>query len=285
MTKSSDIAGQTTGIGSLPRGGEKEVLDQAFALDIPYFPTLPTLGGNETLIGQGLAGFGEEPTTDFSPGLLWRPYLERLAQDPRPWAKLQLVGPVTASQSLSDPGLSEGLAAWLIHRAVSMLAEVQKLGKKVLLVLDEPAWSFGEEDSGLRSTLEILGAENAVVGLHCCAGVDLSPLLEWPLDFLSFDFSLASPWEDVERLRSFRHRGGRLALGVVPTAVTSAWHPPKEVERCRSRLRAALGAAEAEEVLRESLLTPACGLGLRSPEESAAVYAALKEFQHEVYRS
>jgi hypothetical protein len=127
--------------------------------------------------------------------------------------------------------------------------------------------------------VEALREKGALVGIHCCAAGDLSPFLDWPLDLLSFDFSLASPWEDAERLWVFRHRGGRLALGVVPTVVSSAWHPRKEVERCRSRLKAALDAADAEEVLRESLLTPACGLGFRTAEESTAVFAALASFQ------
>jgi len=127
--------------------------------------------------------------------------------------------------------------------------------------------------------LQSLRQRGALVGLHCCAAGDLSPFLEWPLDFLSFDFSLASPWEDAERLSVYRRRGGRLALGVIPTALTSAWQPKREVERCRSRMRAALGSAEAEEVLHESLLTPACGLGMRGPAERDAVFAALAEFQ------
>src|SRR5919106_5290812 len=98
MTKSSDIAGLRTGIGSLPPAEEKEVLDQAFAVDIPYFPSLPALGENETLLGQGLAGFPEQGPEALSPGRLWKAFLERLTRDPRPWAKLQLVGPATAAR-------------------------------------------------------------------------------------------------------------------------------------------------------------------------------------------
>lgn len=277
MTKSSDIAGQSTGIGSLPPEDEKAVLDRAFAVDIPYFPNVPVLGENETMLGQGLAGFSEG-AVDSSPGLLWRPYLERLAQDPRPWTKLQLVGPVTAAARRDD------LEDWLLKRAEFLLGEVEKLGKKAIFFFDEPALLGRDPSPGLKRMVEVLRDRGVLVGIHCCAAGDFDPYLDWPLDFLSFDFSLASPWEDAERLWVFRQRGGRLALGVVPTSLTSAWHPKKEVERCRSRLRAALGAADAEELLRESLLTPACGLGLRSPEEASAVFAALKEFKDEVHR-
>jgi hypothetical protein len=285
MAKSSDIAGQITGIGSLPLGEEKTVLDQAFAVDIPYFPSLPVLAESETLLGQGLAGFPDAKPEAFSPGLLWQPYLERLAHDPRRWTKLQLLGPTTAAQAIPDAVDEAALGGWLLRRAVGMLGEVRKLGKQAVFFLDEPGLLNAEPAPSLRRILEGLRAEGALVGLHCCAAGDLGEFLDWPLDLLSFDFSLASPWEDAERLWVFRHRGGRLALGVVPTAVTSAWHPKQEVERCRSRLRAALDEADAEEVLRESLLTPACGLGLRSPEESAAVFAALKEFQHELHHT
>ncbi len=284
MTKSSDIAGQSTGIGSLPPAEEKEVLDQAFAVDIPYFPTLPALGKNDTLLGQGLAGFPNGPT-DMSPGLLWEPYLERLAVDPRPWTKLQWAGPATLLGARPDLNQeAERLEEWVLKRGRFLLAEVQNLGKKAIFFLDEPALLLAEPLESVKRIAEGLRESGALVGIHCCAAGDFDPFLDWPLDFLSFDFSLASPWEDAERLWVFRHRGGRLALGVVPTSLTSAWHPKKEVERCRSRLRAALDVAEAEEVLRESLLTPACGLGLRSPEECAAVFAALGEFKDYVHR-
>ena len=285
MTKSSDIAGQITGIGSLPPADEKEVLDRAFTVDIPYFPTLPALGGNEPLIAQGLAGFPEGPF-DGSPGLLWRPYLERLAVDPRPWTKLQWAGPATLLGARPDVSSEDRrrVEEWILQRAGYLLGEIQNLGKKAIFFLDEPTLLAAQPSASLRRIVEALRERGALVGIHCCAGGDFDPFLDWPLDFLSFDFSLASPWEDAERLWVFRHRGGRLALGVVPTSLTSAWHPKKEVERCRSRLRAALDAAEAEEVLRESLLTPACGLGLRSPEECAAVFAALGEFKDYVHR-
>ncbi|HKY63836.1 MAG TPA: hypothetical protein VJR29_10480 [bacterium] len=282
MTKSSDIAGRTTGIGSLPPEDPKAVLDRAFAVDIPYFPTQPALGENETMLGQGLAGFLEGPA-DFAPGLLWRLYLERLARDPRPWTKLQWVGPATLLQAqakwVGDPERRRLLEEWLLKRAEFLLAEVSNLGKKVLLFLDEPGLLRAAPLESGRRIVEALRQRGALVGIHCCEAGDFDPFLDWPLDFLSFDFALASPWEDAERLWVFRHRGGRLALGVVPTSLTSAWHPKKEVERCRSRLAAALDTAEAEEVLRESLLTPACGLGLRSPEECVRVFEALQEFQ------
>ena len=285
MTKSSDIAGQTTGVGSLPPAEEKEVLDRAFTVDIPYFPTLPAMDKKELLIAQGLAGFPEGPA-DASPGLLWQPYLERLALDPRPWTKLQWAGPATLLGARPDltPEDRQRVEEWVLKRAGFLLGEVQNLGKQAVFFLDEPALLLAEPAENLKRIVESLRERGALVGIHCCAAGDFDRFLDWPLDFLSFDFSLASPWEDAERLWVFRHRGGRLALGVVPTSLTSAWHPKKEVERCRSRLRAALDTAEAEEVLRESLLTPACGLGLRSPEECAAVFAALGEFQDYVHR-
>lgn len=287
MTKSSDIAGQITGIGSLPPDDEKAVLDRAFAVDIPYFPSVPAWGEKETMLGQGLAGF-PEGEIELAPSLLWQPYLERLARDPRPWAKLQWLGPVTALRSKPDwaanPLLRRSLEDWILKRAEFLLGEVEKLGKKIVFFFDEPALLSEEPSEGLKRMVEKLRERGSLVGIHCCAGGDFDPYLDWPLDFLSFDFALASPWEDAERLWVFRQRGGRLALGVVPTSLTSAWHPKKEVERCRSRLRAALGSAEAEELLRESLLTPACGLGMRSLEDYAAVFAALSEFKDEVHR-
>lgn len=332
MIKSSDIPPlATTGIGSLPGGDARAALEAAFAVDIPYFPSLPALDPGEGLLVQALAGFpgvstagkgelnfsaerwraeggtfrarlkgGLSPAELFplGPGLLWEDFLARLKRDPRPWAKVQLLGPVTARVALEaaaegglpeDPELDAQLLAWLFVKAEAMAATLTGLGKRVLFFWDEPGLGIARASAAtqaLRSSLEALKNLGATVGVHCCGAWDVAEASAWPVDALSLDLALAGPtWlEDPAALRGLRGRGGRLALGIVPTRIPSAWNSRREVEEWRTRFAAALGEDEAKDLLAEALLTPACGLGTRTETEADQVFRRLHEVKLEMLR-
>ncbi|MDL1872980.1 hypothetical protein FBR05_12385 [Deltaproteobacteria bacterium PRO3] len=332
MIKSSDIPSlATTGIGSLPGRDARAALQTAFAVDIPYFPSLPALDPGEGLLVQALAGFpgvsvagkgelrfseedwraqgrtfrarlkeGLEVAEVFpsGPGLLWEDFLARLERDPRSWAKVQLLGPVTARVALEaaaegglpeDPELDAQLLAWLFVKAEAMAAALTRLGKRVLFFWDEPALGIARAAAAtqaLRSSLEALKNLGATVGVHCCGAWDVVEVSAWPADALSLDLALAGPaWlGDPAALRGLRGRGGRLALGIVPTRIPSAWNSRREVEEWRTRFADALGEAEARALLAEALLTPACGLGTRTEAEAAEVWRRLEEVKSELMR-
>lgn len=341
MIKSSDIPPlATTGIGSLPHRQCAPALDSAFAVDIPYFPTLPGLEAKEGILAQALTGFpgvfvksggelsfewsawerGREALTErlgrallrgpgkdalpIPEGGMWDLFLKRAAGDSRIWFKAQMLGPITAVLALG--GLEDApvhqamelvaqLSEWLFAKALAMYAELARLGKRVLFFWDEPG--LGSPGAArapgrwaaehLRERIEELKNMGATVGLHCCGKWNFQETLDWPLDVLSFDAALMGEMllSEPERLASFRERGGRLALGLVPTEIASTWNFRREVEQWRTRCVTALGEEAARGVLAESLLTPACGLGLRSVEEAEQVFRLLQEIQSEMSRS
>lgn len=331
MIKSSDIpAPATTGIGSLPHRDGASALDGSFAVDIPYFPTLPGLDPQQGMLIQGLAGVpgislakggvlsfdraafragreafaeklqlvcGSGPRIIFPAGAggLWDRFVERAAADSRPWVKTQWLGPVTAVLALEDltPGSFTQaedvtlLGDWLAAQAAAMAGELTRHGKQVLFFWDEPGLGStrAREGAGARAAKYLLDGIGALknsdlkVGIHCCGKWDLAEVLSWPLDVISFDAGLSG--DDLlaapEGLRAFRKQGGRLALGLVPTQLASTWNSRQEVEQWRTRFFTALGEAAAQDLLAESLLTPACGLGSRTMAEAEAVFTALDE--------
>ena len=237
------------------------------------------------------------------PGGMWDLFLQRAESDSRYWFKFQLLGPVTASLALrgletAAPELAMELVAqvseWLFAKALAMSSELSRRGKRVLFFWDEPGlgtslshspqarWALEhlQERSG---ELRNLGIQ---VGVHCCGDWDAVEALAGEWDFLSLDASVSGEGilAKSELLRAFHRRGGRLALGLVPTEPPSTWNSRQEVEQWRARFAAALGEGDAKGILAESMLTPACGLGLKKLEGSEAVFRLLQEVKIEMSR-
>ena len=106
-------------------------------------------------------------------------------------------------------------------------------------------------------------------------------MLELPLKFLSFDtgLNLGEILREKEPLLAFFRRGGRLALGLIPTQIPDNWQPERVCEDIIKSLFEAFGPKMGNKILTQSLLSPACGLGLRSIEESRQVFQELKKVQ------
>jgi Methionine synthase II (cobalamin-independent) len=269
----------STGIGSLPYLEVEPALDAAFAVDLPYLPTLPQLGPEEGILAQG-------------PGRAWEGFLRRVERAKPSWVKLQGVGPVTLSAARQElePESFDRQIRESIAQAQARVKALRMLGRKVLFFIDEPSlFQMHPEEPGfhalrlrLQAMAEALHAAGARVGVHCCGPVDFTPLWRLPLDVLSFDaaLSLDAFLAGGEGLQAWLDHGGRPALGAVPTAISGAWNCAREVQGCLSGFTAALGEDLGRRVLGESLLTPACGLGLRDVAEAERVMAALQEFKN-----
>lgn len=230
-----------------------------------------------------------------SPSSLWPQFLKRCHAEDPPWVKLQLVGPVTLAISLAATrDISKEIQSKLYHsatelvlaRAIAMVQALKQGGREVLFFWDEPSlgclnledpWQMRAWER-LKKMIAELGGEGAEVGLHCCGAVELSRLLGLPLKVLSFDtsLSLASLMGASSKIRTWRSQGGRLALGLIPTKIPRGWDLEKSARAIREAFKNAFGV-EGEEMLRKSLLTPACGLGLRTQEEASEVMAQLKK--------
>jgi hypothetical protein len=119
------------------------------------------------------------------------------------------------------------------------------------------------------------------LGVHCCGNTDWSLLLDAPIDILSFDsYGYGDSLLLYEKsLQAFLTQGGRLAWGLVPTGEELVRESGDSLwERFQGQVRqVAAGGKEIREVLTQSLLTPACGLGYLTPENALRALKLLGE--------
>jgi hypothetical protein len=169
---------------------------------------------------------------------LWKPFVRAVAGRKPVIAKAQLAGPgAIAAYGAGRAPLQE--------KATRMARELKAAGTTPWIVFDEPLTSAPSPE--LPALLAAVRREGALTGLHCCAQAPWAEVLALDLDVVSFDARLSL---DAVLATGFR---GRLCLGVTPEL----------------QLDAAL--------LRRSLISPPCGLGLETLESMARVLTALSE--------
>jgi hypothetical protein len=127
-----------------------------------------------------------------------------------------------------------------------------------------------------------LQREGALVGLHCCSNTRWGDLLNLGLDILSIDarLSLDAVLEDSGAFWKFLSGGSTLSLGIVPTDIATGYQLGELVDSVEASLRATAPRGVAfEAVLSQMLLTPACGLGMRSALDAERIVAEVKQAQ------
>jgi len=309
----------TTGIGSLPHTQLELALQQAFSLDIPYVPQLPRRDPAEYMIPQALAGLPglrhdtegnaaidaaewERGAAALGDGLnralagelatfaAWRPFLWEVESRRAPFAKAQIAGPTTARWvvTLDDgrrveevPDLDRAIYRILLARALSMVRAIRERGATPIFFFDEPGlYALDPKDprhlvalQELRIAIAALKREGALAGLHCCGNTAWELLLGLGMDYLSLDvrLSLEAVLGAAPALRHFTEGGGCLALGIVPTNLGAEYDLGEVVALAR--------AALVEIPLEKCLLSPACGLALRSIPDCERVFADLARAQ------
>jgi len=150
---------------------------------------------------------------------------------------------------------------------------LRRLNPRTILFLDEPSMAaFGsayyslDRDRVIGAINEVTAGLTGLTGVHCCGNTDWSVLIDAGLDVLSFDAYYYAKNLSLypEALAGFLARGGVLAWGIVPTDTADAAR--EDAASLVARLEEALGwladkGLERGSVLRQSLITPSCGLG------------------------
>lgn len=204
--------------------------------------------------------------------------------------KGQVTGPVSWGLGVTDEGrrpalydevLADALAKHLRMKAAWQEKALQALCPNTIIFMDEPYMaSFGSafvslsREKVLALWGEVLGGIQGLRGLHCCGNTDWSVVLSAPIDILSFDAYDYGQTLSLypEEVRRFLGRGGIIAWGIVPTQEEPLGK--EDLESLLARLEEAMGFLERkgmprERLLRQSLITPACGLGSLSPQAAA----------------
>lgn len=267
----------STGIGSLPPMDLKEIWAGVFSLDIPYLPIFPQADPSEQMLQQ-LQGNPPKALGEF---------LKQVERSKPQWVKLQWPGPHTLAMTGAEDfrGKAERMEKFILN----LIHPVRELCPNVLFFFDEPGLSVldvhqGHQKEGiedLKLWTEELKEEGVTVGVHCCSDAPWEALLKLPLDVIAFDaeLSLVSILKEKQRLKKWHETGGRLAIGIVPTLLTNGWDADERARVTRQAAEQFLGKKAGKEMIKSSLLTPACGLGLRSAEQTREVFRELKKVQ------
>eukprot|EP01022_Parablepharisma_sp_SALTPOND_P015559 TRINITY_DN2212_c0_g1_i1.p1 TRINITY_DN2212_c0_g1~~TRINITY_DN2212_c0_g1_i1.p1 ORF type:complete len:425 (+),score=137.63 TRINITY_DN2212_c0_g1_i1:61-1335(+) len=248
----------------------------------------------ERLMSAPLEEFAPEPA--FAAG--WPLFLEAVGAargDAFPWLKGHVTGPVTmclavpgtdGKSLLYDDEAAEAVARGLGAAAGAQAAALAALGRGVMIFIDEPALSgFGSAFTPVsrETVLALLGAcfeeardrSRAVLGVHCCGNTDWSLLVDSGADVINLDSAgygdhlLLYP----ESVAQLLERGGAVAWGAVPTLDYKGNETAKGLWAGLHALLVGFEEKGLDKALlaRQSLVTPACGMGGLSVEQALAI--------------
>ncbi|MEW6109097.1 MAG: hypothetical protein AB1632_08065 [Nitrospirota bacterium] len=214
------------------------------------------------------------------------------------YIKGHVTGPLTFTLGLNDKNgkpvyfdeeLRE-IASMLLKAKIKWQYDMLKPhAEGVIIFIDEPILSaLGSSsylgvnsEEALRLLNESTGAVKSaggISGIHCCGNADWPLVIKSGADIISFD---AYDYVDTIALypgefRSYFEKGGCLAWGIVPTSdaingensesIKSRFN--KGVEKLSQKIPQSL-------ILSNILLTPSCGTGSRTVEETLRVFQLL----------
>ena len=226
---------------------------------------------------------------------------------PEPAAvKTQVTGPVTQGLStvdhekraiFYDETFQEVVVKNCAMKARWLLGQLEGTAPVRICFLDEPILSaFGssvyvsiQREVVVAQLAEVAGAvreAGGLCGVHCCGNTDWSLLTEAGVDIISFDafeFAFSLPLYP-EALEAFIRRGGIIAWGIVPTSAEAL--AQATVESLAHKLDQAMAGLtdlglSRQTLLRQALLTPACGLGSTSMETAERAFELLHELSEQ----
>lgn len=313
--------GMTSGIGSLPhRDGEHAARFVLDTMGLPAIPTLPRRSPAEGMIAQAVVGlegitlgqYGAiavdvnriDPvnpvTTDLSHDAFggFRSFLA-LAPGRVRRVKWQFVGPVTLGLALQRAGVPAPMAfdaaltavrshvGALHHHIAAALPDAQQL-----VVLDEPSFPEVMEPDfvipldhaiDLVSSALAMVEQTAVTGIHCCGAADWASLIAAGPKVLSVPVH-----DDLAKVSGYLGRfladGGWIIWGAVPTDGPIP-HTAERPWRVLTKLWCDLVNGGCDPILlrTQSLISPACGLGLHSDAVARRVFRIVGELAHRVH--
>jgi hypothetical protein len=227
----------------------------------------------------------------------WKPFLWEVEHRKLALAKAQLAGPATvrwvARTTTGEPTsavapLDQQIFRLVLGRFLARAAALRRAGATPVIFIDEPGlYALDRKDvrhvvvlQELKVLVMALQREGAIVGLHCCSNTDWPALLDLGLDLLSVDarLSLDALLDDAKAVDRYLAEGGRLSLGVIPTDVSSTYEVEVLTDSIDASLRAALDG-RYQAVASRCLLTPACGLAMRSVLDAERIFQQLRDAQ------
>ncbi len=219
--------------------------------------------------------------------------------------KGQVTGPLTFSLGLKD---KDGKPVYFDEelREVSLMLLKAKINwqydvlkphaDEIIIFIDEPILSaLGSSsylgvstEEALRLLTETVAAvrmAGGIPGIHCCGNADWPLVIGSGADIINFD---AYDYIDTISLyhndfRKFLQKGGYLAWGIIPTSDEINNESPESIRllfnRCVEKLSRNIPKSL---IFSNILLTPACGTGSRTVEETLKVFQLIMRLKEEL---
>jgi methionine synthase II (cobalamin-independent) len=238
------------------------------------------------------------PPTDAAAGL--HAFLDNAAISGLPnqtaYVKGQIAGPLTIALELKDEqnrpayyreDLRDILVRTLALNARAQAAALSLPGSTPIIFIDDPAISavgsrlhLALDRTAVLEDLNFIAAaihsEKGLAGVHSCETIDWSLLTDSAIDIISVDTyrfgSSLIPY--AAQLKAFLKRGKTIAWGIVPTLDDVFGESAESLlQRLFELWNDLFGKVPASsQVLRQSMITPACGAGLLSREQAQQIY-------------
>lgn len=218
--------------------------------------------------------------------------------------KGHVTGPLTFSLGLKDVS---GKAVYFDEefREISLmllkaktrwqLDQLKSHAEKVIIFIDEPILSalgsssylgvsYTETSRLLKELVDVIRSEGGIPGIHCCGNADWPLVINCGPDIINFD---AYDYADTLALypgqfRAFLERGGCLAWGAVPTSDAIKGENPESIRgRFQKGVEKLSVHIPGDLIFSNLLLTPSCGTGSRTIEETLKIFQLLMRLKEE----
>lgn len=223
--------------------------------------------------------------------------------------KGQVIGPITflvshytddGTRLLKDETYTDSIPRFLAMKAAYQVAKFREIspGSEPIIFFDEPILAeIGSSVTNLtyeqvRAALDIITENvNCLKGIHICGNSDWDFILKLPIDIINFDaYSFYKEFLLYKKsIKEFIEKGKYIALGVIPTDKEHVSKENKEsllaltmhiIEELKSMC---CGTSIEEDSLNYRIfLTPSCGMGTLTMEESGKVLRLLRDLSNQL---
>jgi hypothetical protein len=232
-------------------------------------------------------------------------FIRRIEKSFSPFLKGHVTGPLTFTLGLKDDKgklvyydeeLREISLLLLKARTLWQIELLKNYAGQVIIFIDEPILSalgtssyIGVDNNEalrlLRETADSVKNAGGITGIHCCGKADWPLVIKSGVSIISFDAYdyLETISLYPEEFSGFLQKGGYLAWGIVPT--TEAIRD-ENVDSVKRRFDA--GIKHLSKFIPESLLlsqillTPSCGTGSLSIDETSKVFGIVSELKKSI---
>ncbi|OGL46514.1 MAG: hypothetical protein A2161_13185 [Candidatus Schekmanbacteria bacterium RBG_13_48_7] len=207
------------------------------------------------------------------------------------YVKGHITGPISFGLTITDENkrailyhdeLFDAVMKNCIMKVRWQIKMLKQIHSSIIIMIDEPYLSaFGSGYISLSreqvvrhigTIIDTIQDEGCIAGVHCCGNTDWSILIDTGTRILNFDADCYFQGITLypAQLKKFVQNNGILAWGIIPTTERIAFVDQDEIigdfeEKLTQLERKGLSKRE---LLQHSIVTPSCGLGTRTEEDS-----------------